>query len=121
LLPRPAGELAAKQTEGAFLSGGAMLEANTPSALRAPPPWDGGGNAWYDSLRKTQKESATKWIYEPEADAAHMVLEDVAIHESEEVTPGVIFDFDDGGRIVGIEVLNASTRLPKSALVPEAP
>jgi uncharacterized protein YuzE len=61
-----------------------------------------------------------KWIYDPEADAAHMVMEDVPIDENEEVTPCVIFDFDDGGRIVGIEVLNASARLPKSALVPEA-
>jgi uncharacterized protein YuzE len=71
-------------------------------------------------LRKTQKERAMQWTYDPEADAAHMVLEDVAIDESEEVTRGVIFDFDDGGRIVGIEVLNASARLPKSVLVPEA-
>jgi uncharacterized protein YuzE len=53
-----------------------------------------------------------KWTYDPEADAA--------IDESEEVTPGVLFDFDDGGRIVVIEVLNAPVRLPKSALVPEA-
>jgi uncharacterized protein YuzE len=41
-----------------------------------------------------------------------MVLEDVAMDESEEEAPDVIFDFDDGGRIVGIEVLNASARLP---------
>jgi uncharacterized protein YuzE len=65
------------------------------------------------------RTKAIKWTYDPEADAAHMVLDDVAIDESEEVMPGVIFDFDDGGRIVGIEVLNASARLPKSALVPE--
>ena len=58
-----------------------------------------------------------KWTYDPVADAAHMVLYDATIDESEEVTPGVIFDFDDGNRIVGIEVLNASTRLPKSVLV----
>lgn len=58
-----------------------------------------------------------KWTYDPVADAAHMVLDDATIDESEEVTPGVIFDFDDGNRIVGIEVLNASTRLPKSVLV----
>jgi uncharacterized protein YuzE len=71
-------------------------------------------------LRKTQEESTMKWTYDPEADAAHMVLDDVAVDESKEAPPGVIFDFDNGGRIVGIEVLNASTRLPKSALVPEA-
>jgi uncharacterized protein YuzE len=54
-----------------------------------------------------------KWTYDPDADFAHMVLDDAAIDESEEVTPGVIFDFDDAGRIVGIEVLNASARLPQ--------
>jgi ribosome-binding factor A len=32
LLPRPAGELSAKQTEGVFFSASAMPEANTPSA-----------------------------------------------------------------------------------------
>ena len=58
-----------------------------------------------------------KWTYDLVADAAHLVLDDATIDESEEVTPGVIFDFDDGNRIVGIEVLNASTRLPKSVLV----
>jgi uncharacterized protein YuzE len=47
-------------------------------------------------------------------------LDNFPIDESEEVTPGVIFDFDNDSRIVGIEVLNASVRLPKSALVPDA-
>jgi uncharacterized protein YuzE len=42
-------------------------------------------------------KSAMKWTYDPEADAAHMVLDDAAIDESEEVTPGVIFDFDNSG------------------------
>ena len=58
-----------------------------------------------------------KWTYDLVADAAHLVLDDATIDESEEVTPGVIFDFDDGNRIVGIELLNASARLPKSVLV----
>lgn len=61
-----------------------------------------------------------KWIYDPDADAAHMVLSDIPVDESEEVTPGVIFDFDEAGLIVGIEVLNASSRLPQSVLAPEA-
>jgi uncharacterized protein YuzE len=74
----------------------------------------------YFEAAKRKRRTPMKWIYDPKADAAHIVLEDVAIDESEEVAPGVIFDFDDGGRIVGIEVLNASARLPKSALVPEA-
>ena len=60
-----------------------------------------------------------KWTYDLVADAAHLVLDDATIDESEEVTPGVIFDFEDGGRIVGIEVLNTPTLTPKCALIPE--
>jgi uncharacterized protein YuzE len=62
---------------------------------------------------ENERGERNEWTYDPEADAAHMVLDDVAIDESEEVTPGMIFDFDDGGRIVEIEVLNGSVRLPK--------
>jgi uncharacterized protein YuzE len=58
--------------------------------------------------------------YDPEADAARIVLADARIDESEEVSPGVVLDFDFDGRIVGIEILNASTRLPASALSTEA-
>jgi ribosome-binding factor A len=41
LLPRPAGELAAKQTEGVFAPDNALVEANTPSA---PPKKEGEGH-----------------------------------------------------------------------------
>jgi hypothetical protein len=42
LLPRPTGELSAQLTEGVFVHGCAMLEANTPSdATRHLPRWTG--------------------------------------------------------------------------------
>ena len=50
------------------------------------------------------------------ADALYIRLEDLAIVESEEVTPGVILDFDDGGRVVSIEILNVRQRLPGADL-----
>ena len=50
------------------------------------------------------------------ADALYIRLEDSAIVESEEVSPGVILDFDDGGRVVGIEILNVRQRLPGADL-----
>jgi uncharacterized protein YuzE len=34
------------------------------------------------------------------ADALYIRLEEAAIAESEEVSPGVILDFDEGGRVV---------------------
>ena len=45
-----------------------------------------------------------------ENDALYLRLNEAAIVDSEEVDPGVILDFDQEGRMVGIEVLNLSTR-----------
>ena len=43
-----------------------------------------------------------------ENDALYLRLNEAAIVDSEEVDPGVILDFDQEGRMVGIEVLNLS-------------
>ena len=50
------------------------------------------------------------------ADALYIRLEESAIVESEEVSPGVILDFDEDGRVVGIEILNVRQRLPGADL-----
>ena len=50
------------------------------------------------------------------ADALYIRLEESAIVESEEVSPGVILDFDESGRVVGIELLNVRQRLPGADL-----
>ncbi len=44
------------------------------------------------------------------SDALHLRLNEAAIVESEEVQPGVILDYDDKGRVVGIELLGISER-----------
>ena len=49
--------------------------------------------------------------YDPDADAAYMVLGDAAIVESEEVAPNMVLDYDADDRVVGIEILNASKTL----------
>ena len=48
-----------------------------------------------------------------DADALYLRLADTKIIESEQVGPGVIVDFDAKNRVVGVEVLNASKRLPR--------
>jgi uncharacterized protein YuzE len=48
-----------------------------------------------------------------EADALYLRLDDARIIESEQVAPGVIVDFDGRNRVVGVEVLNVSKRMPK--------
>ena len=50
------------------------------------------------------------------ADALYIRLDESAIVESEEVSPGVILCFDEGGRVVGIEILNVRERLPGADL-----
>jgi len=47
-----------------------------------------------------------------EADALYLRLDDSKIVESEEVSPGVVLDFDEHNQLVGIEVLNLSKRTP---------
>lgn len=50
-----------------------------------------------------------------EDDALYFELDDVEIIESEEVQPGIILDFDKDNRVVGIEILNLSSRfLPEN-------
>ena len=44
------------------------------------------------------------------ADAVYLNLTDATIVESEEVAEGIVVDYDDKGRLVGIEVLDASKR-----------
>jgi len=45
-----------------------------------------------------------------ENDALYFRLDESAIVDSEEVQPGVILDFNGDGHVVGIEILNLSTR-----------
>jgi len=44
------------------------------------------------------------------SDALYFRLDESAIVESEEVEPGVILDFNAEDKVVGIEILNLSTR-----------
>jgi uncharacterized protein YuzE len=45
-----------------------------------------------------------------EADAVYVNLTDRAIKDSAEVAEGIVVDYDDEGRIVGVEILDASKR-----------
>ncbi len=47
------------------------------------------------------------------ADALYLKLDDSTIIESEEVSPGIVLDFNEGGDVVGIEMLNLSSRSSK--------
>ena len=51
-----------------------------------------------------------------ESDALYFRLDEAGIVESEEVEPGVILDFNKDGKVVGIEMLNISQRMPMEQL-----
>ena len=48
-----------------------------------------------------------------EADALYLRLDDSKIIESEEVSPGVVMDFNEQNQMVGIEILHLSKRSPR--------
>ena len=47
--------------------------------------------------------------YFPETDMLYIKLTDRASEESEEAAPGIVFDFDDNNKVVGIEIEDASS------------
>jgi uncharacterized protein YuzE len=49
--------------------------------------------------------------YDPDVDVLRILFRNVPIEESDEDTPGIILDYDQGGNLVGLEVLNASQRV----------
>jgi uncharacterized protein YuzE len=54
--------------------------------------------------------------YYPDTDMLYIKLADKASTESEEVAPGVVVDFDEHNRAVGIEIEDASTFIDLSRL-----
>lgn len=54
--------------------------------------------------------------YDPEANAAYIRFSTEEVQESEEVSNGIVLDYDADGRIVGMEVMQARTNLPLKVL-----
>jgi uncharacterized protein YuzE len=57
-----------------------------------------------------------KLHYDPETDSLYIDLNDRTSVESEEVAPGIVVDFDDEGRAVGIDIEHASQVLDLTTL-----
>lgn len=47
-----------------------------------------------------------------QADALYLSLTDASASRSEEVSPGIIVDYDEQDRVVGVEMLYLSKRAP---------
>ena len=48
-----------------------------------------------------------------QADALYLRLDDSPIIESEEVSPGVVLDYNEANQVVGVEFLGLSKRSPE--------
>ena len=57
-----------------------------------------------------------RMTWDKEADALYIRFDDAKIVESEEVSDGIILDFDASGRVVGLEMLDVRQRFPDADL-----
>ena len=61
-----------------------------------------------------------KITYDPEADAAYFyICEKIHEPETRQIDGDIYLDFDEGDRLVGVEVLAASQRLNLNELLPQ--
>lgn len=58
--------------------------------------------------------------YDADTNAAYIRFSDLTVLESAEVAPGVVFDYDEAGRLVAIELLDAKAQLPPDVLAKAA-
>jgi uncharacterized protein YuzE len=57
-----------------------------------------------------------KLTIDRDADALYLDLDEAPAVESEEISPGVIFDYNASGKVVGIELLYLSKRVSPEKL-----
>jgi len=55
-------------------------------------------------------------VVDKESDALYFRLDESRIAESEEIRPGVILDYDEADRVVGVEFLHISARASEEEL-----
>ncbi len=56
-----------------------------------------------------------KVTYDPHTDTLTVIFSDNPISESDEDKPGIVLDYDEGGNLVSLEVLDASKRVSEPA------
>ena len=51
-----------------------------------------------------------KLEYDKEVDALYIRIEETYIHKTQELDEGINLDFDEKGKLIGLEILNAKLR-----------
>lgn len=54
-----------------------------------------------------------RFHYDKKSDSLYIRFNEKRYFESDEVKEGIMFDYDRKGKIIGLEVLNASKKFPK--------
>jgi uncharacterized protein YuzE len=57
-----------------------------------------------------------KLHFDEKADAIYLRLDDSKIIESEEISRGIVLDFNEHHQVVGVEILNVKDRVPLANL-----
>ncbi len=61
--------------------------------------------------QRERLENAVKVIYDKETDTLSIILRPGKVAESDEARPGFILDYDRAGRLVSLELLDASEQV----------
>ena len=64
------------------------------------------------SQSRTRQIDVMKLTVDREADALYLNLDETPAAESEEISPGIILDYNAEGKVVGVEILGISKRAP---------
>jgi uncharacterized protein YuzE len=80
-----------------------------------PPSWRGktSGRSRHSEAQTRRKSFAiVERPYDSHTDTLNVIRKDnVAVHESDEDKPGVIFDYDKEGDLISLKILDASQRV----------
>ena len=61
-----------------------------------------------------------RFDYDPKTDSLYIKFIDRPSVESEEVSPGIVHDYDEGGALVGIDIEHASKIIAFSRVIGES-
>jgi len=57
-----------------------------------------------------------KITYDPDADAMNIKFQEGKYHISKEIAEGIIIDYTKDGKVISIELLDVSKRMPKKSI-----